>query len=105
LKRRLVSSFLAVALATALAAPAFGAGESTDPSLTVFKKNCAACHTLAAAKATGKVGPNLDKLKASRATIVKQVTKGGGAMPPFKGRLKTAQIAALATWISTHYKK
>jgi cytochrome c oxidase subunit II len=31
----------------------------------VFKNNgCAACHTLAAASATGKVGPDLDKLPA-----------------------------------------
>lgn len=105
MKRRLVSSLVAVACATALAAPAFGAGEATDPSLTVFKKNCAGCHTLAAAKATGKVGPNLDKLKASRAIIVKQVTNGGGIMPAFKGKLTTAQISALAKWVSTHYKK
>jgi cytochrome c oxidase subunit II len=42
----------------------------TSPSATtagaaVFKNNgCAACHTLTAAKATGKVGPDLDKLPA-----------------------------------------
>ena len=40
----------------------------TSPSATtagaaVFKNNgCAACHTLTAAGATGKVGPDLDKL-------------------------------------------
>jgi cytochrome c oxidase subunit 2 len=39
---------------------------SSSPSadgLTVFNSNgCASCHTLTAAKATGKVGPDLDKL-------------------------------------------
>ncbi|MGH3053886.1 MAG: c-type cytochrome, partial [Gaiellaceae bacterium] len=41
---------------------------STSPSaagLSVFNSNgCSSCHTLTAAKATGTVGPNLDKLVA-----------------------------------------
>ena len=32
----------------------------------LFSENCASCHTLAAANATGKVGPNLDDLKPSK---------------------------------------
>jgi cytochrome c oxidase subunit 2 len=47
--------------------PAAPAGGS-DPGLAVFNANgCAACHALAAAKATGAVGPSLDELKAEAA--------------------------------------
>jgi mono/diheme cytochrome c family protein len=65
---------------------------------------CVSCHTLKAAKATGKIGPNLDKLKPAYATIVKQVTNGGGVMPSFKGRLSKAQIQDVAAFVytSTH---
>jgi mono/diheme cytochrome c family protein len=65
---------------------------------------CAGCHTLKAAKATGMVGPNLDKLKPPYAKIVKQVTNGGGGMPAFKGRLSKKQIQNVAAFVytSTH---
>jgi mono/diheme cytochrome c family protein len=42
-----------------------------------FRVYCSSCHTLKAAGATGRVGPNLDKLKPSYARVVKQVTTGG----------------------------
>ena len=43
-----------------------GGGSSAAPSgASIFAQNgCAACHTLAAAKAAGKVGPDLDQLPA-----------------------------------------
>lgn len=71
----------------------------------VFKTaGCASCHTLKAAKSTGLIGPNLDKLKPAYAAIVKQVTHGGGAMPSFKGRLSKKQIQDVAAFVytSTH---
>ena len=67
---------------------------------TLFTANCASCHTLAAANATGKVGPNLDELKPETSVVVKQVTNGGGGMPAFGGRLSTAQIDAIAEYVS-----
>jgi mono/diheme cytochrome c family protein len=67
---------------------------------TLFTANCASCHTLAAANATGKVGPNLDELKPEKSVVVKQVTNGGGGMPAFGGRLSTAQIDAIAEYVS-----
>jgi len=67
----------------------------------VFKQNCASCHTLAAAHATGTVGPNLDQLKPSRSVVLRQVTNGGGGMPAFGGRLSKTQIAAVATYVSS----
>jgi mono/diheme cytochrome c family protein len=40
----------------------------------LFKGYCSGCHTLEAARATGKVGPNFDQMKPSYARVVKQVT-------------------------------
>jgi mono/diheme cytochrome c family protein len=68
----------------------------------IFKSaGCAGCHTLAAAGATGTVGPNLDQLKPSMARVVKQVTNGGAIMPAFKGKLSVAQIQAVAKYVSS----
>jgi mono/diheme cytochrome c family protein len=67
----------------------------------LFSQNCAGCHTLKAANATGTVGPNLDTLKPSAATVTKQVNNGGGAMPAFKGTLSPEEIAALAKYVSS----
>jgi cbb3-type cytochrome c oxidase subunit III len=68
----------------------------------IFKSSgCAGCHTLAAAGATGTVGPNLDQLKPPMAIVVKQVTNGGAIMPAFKGKLTTAQINAVAKYVSS----
>jgi mono/diheme cytochrome c family protein len=39
-----------------------------------FKGYCSGCHTLKAARATGRVGPNFDKIKPSYARVAKQVT-------------------------------
>jgi mono/diheme cytochrome c family protein len=66
----------------------------------LFTENCASCHTLAAANASGKVGPNLDEAKPPKPVVVKQVTDGGGGMPAFGGRLSTAQIEAIADYVA-----
>jgi mono/diheme cytochrome c family protein len=99
-----------IALAATVAAGALAvagpAAAATDPGASVFTANgCAACHTLAVAKASGKIGPNLDKTKPSQAKVISIVTKGKGAMPAFKGRLSTAQIKAVATYISKNAGK
>ena len=49
-----------------------------------FKKYCSGCHTLKAAGATGRGGPDFDKIKPSYAQVVKQVTNprfGPGTYP------------------------
>jgi mono/diheme cytochrome c family protein len=66
----------------------------------VFAANCGGCHTLAAAHTSGTVGPNLDRLKPSQLVVESQVSGGGASMPAFKGRLTTAQITAVATYVS-----
>jgi cytochrome c6 len=60
---------------------------------------CVGCHTLKAANATGTVGPNLDEAKPPLALIFDRVTNGKGAMPSFKGRLSSKQIADVAAFV------
>ncbi len=61
---------------------------------------CGGCHTLSDAGATGTVGPNLDNAKPSLQLAVDRVTNGLGAMPSFKGQLSSAEIQAVATYVS-----
>jgi cbb3-type cytochrome c oxidase subunit III len=67
---------------------------------SIFTANCASCHTLKAAGATGTVGPNLDQLKPSEPIVQHQVEVGGGVMPAFKGTLTQAQIDAVAKYVA-----
>jgi mono/diheme cytochrome c family protein len=62
---------------------------------------CSGCHTLKAAQATGGVGPNLDDLKPSADQVSQIVKSGGGGMPSFSGKLSDAEIAAVATYVSS----
>jgi len=62
---------------------------------------CGGCHTLSAANATGTVGPNLDTLKPDYRAVTAQVTNGGSAMPSFKSKLSTQQIADVAAYVVT----
>jgi len=51
----------------------------------VFAANCATCHTLAAANAVGRVGPNLDMLRPPAALVENAINlgraQGNGSMP------------------------
>ena len=66
-----------------------------------FEATCSSCHTLAAAGATGEVGPNLDELEPSQALVEKQVTEGGGGMPAFGGTLSKEEIVGVAKFVSS----
>jgi mono/diheme cytochrome c family protein len=74
-------------------------GESEGKQVVVA--NCASCHTLADAGAAGAVGPNLDELKPSVATVKSMVENGGNGMPSFAGTLDSAQIDAVSKYVST----
>jgi len=78
-----------------------GGATASAAGKSVFTQNCGSCHTLGAAGTSGNVGPNLDDLKPDFATVQKQVTNGGGAMPAFGGRLSKAQITAVAKYVSS----
>jgi cytochrome c oxidase subunit 2 len=107
-----------------------GSGSSATAGKALFASaGCAACHTLAAAGATGTVGPNLDmRLKSDCATPASKTKRGAsltacihtaivdpykyipsgfhaGIMPPTFGKsLSTAQIQALVTFLATMAK-
>lgn len=113
-KRSRSGAVVAMVVATALAA--CGGGGSGASSRTpervsgsaVFRSaGCGSCHTLAAAHASGHVGPNLDRLKPSMAEVEHQVRVGGGAMPTFARSLSSEQIRAVAKYVnqSTHRKE
>jgi cbb3-type cytochrome c oxidase subunit III len=71
----------------------------------IFQSQCASCHTLKAANATGTIGPNLDQLKPSEPVVEHQVQVGGGPMPAFKGKLTDAQISAVSKFVADNAGK
>lgn len=80
--------------------PAGGGGGGGGDGQQLFSDNCASCHTLAAAGASGKVGPDLDQLKPGPDLVKTQVTNGGGGMPAFKGKLSDAEIQTIADYVA-----
>jgi mono/diheme cytochrome c family protein len=97
------------AVLTAFVAGCGGSDESAPAAAgggeKLFSDNCANCHTLAAAGASGKVGPDLDQLRPAADLVTTQVNNGGGGMPAFKGKLTDAQIQELATYVSDNAGK
>ena len=79
-----------------------GGGEitATEGAEIFAQAGCGSCHTLAAAKSSGTIGPTLDEAKPSKALAVDRVTNGSGAMPPFKDRLSKEQIDAVASFVA-----
>jgi mono/diheme cytochrome c family protein len=106
---------LRLAVAAVLLAFVAGCGgsdeDSSPPPATasggeqLFKDNCSSCHTLAAAGASGKVGPDLDQLRPGPELVTTQVNNGGGAMPSFKGKLTPDQIKQIADYVSQNAGK
>jgi len=51
----------------------------------LFARNCGTCHTLATARTSGRVGPNLDQLRPPKALVVNAImvgrARGQGQMP------------------------
>jgi mono/diheme cytochrome c family protein len=74
-------------------------GVPTKGAAVFSSSGCGNCHTLAAAHATGTVGPNLDSLKPDYRAVTAQVTNGGAQMPPFKSSLSTQQIADVSAYV------
>lgn len=68
--------------------------------LELSSPQCALCHTLADAGATGQVGPVLDDLKPSADRVRAAVLNGIGLMPPNEALTKE-QVEAVALYVST----
>ena len=75
-------------------------GAGAPDGRAVFQANCAGCHTLAAAGASGTVGPSLDKVKPSLARLRAKIPVGGSVMPAFARQLSSAQIEAVAKFVA-----
>lgn len=103
------SAVLAAALCVAALAGGCGGGdasgggqiEGTTGEEVFAAANCSSCHTLAAAGAQGRIGPNLDEAKPSASLVKTFVTDGAGSMPSFKNRLSAAQIDAVAEYLDS----
>jgi len=74
-------------------------GDPTAGKQVFLTAGCTGCHTLAAAHATGTVGPNLDQVKPDYRLVTARVTLGRNVMPSFQGKLSTQQIADVAAFI------
>jgi uncharacterized membrane protein len=100
-----VAAFAALAIVVdrsndQVAAPSTAADLSRGRQV-FLSAGCAGCHTLAAADATGAVGPNLDAAHPSDALVAERVRDGKGVMPSFAGTLSDAEIAAVAAYVSS----
>lgn len=93
------------AIKAAAAKKPTGKGGKADGKAIFASAGCATCHTLAAAGATGTVGPNLDQAKPSVDLAIQRVTNGKGVMPSFKGQLTAAEIRAVAEFVSSSTRK
>jgi mono/diheme cytochrome c family protein len=91
--------------AAAAAKKPTGKGGKADGKAIFASAGCTTCHTLAAAGATGTVGPNLDQAKPSVDLVIQRVTNGKGVMPSFKGQLTAAEIRAVAEFVSSSTRK
>jgi mono/diheme cytochrome c family protein len=91
----------AAASKSGAAASKSGAAGPPSGGAVFASAGCGNCHTLKAAGASGTIGPNLDQLRPTAATVSQIVRTGSGEMPSFSGKLSEAEIAAVATYVST----
>ncbi len=82
-------------------APKAGTG-GPDGKAIFASAGCSSCHTLAAAGASGNVGPNLDQAKPAKELVIDRVTNGKGVMPSFSDSLTPDEIAAVAEYVSSN---
>lgn len=86
--------------------PTTGTGTQTAPpapesARSLFLHTCATCHTLAAAGATGGIGPNLDEVRPTRERVRTMIQNGAisGAMPA--GLLTGDDAERVAAYVSS----
>jgi mono/diheme cytochrome c family protein len=78
-------------------------GDGFRGARVFVRADCADCHTLATAGATGTRGPDLDRHFATHAHsfefLVAQISTGGNGMPAFRDRLSDQEIRDVATFL------
>ncbi len=75
-------------------------GGQVDGASVFAEAGCGSCHVLAAAGASGTIGPDLDESMPSKELAMERVTEGMGAMPSFADQLSPEQIAAVADYVA-----
>jgi mono/diheme cytochrome c family protein len=79
-------------------------GDGFRGARVFVRADCANCHTLTTAGATGTRGPNLDRHFSTHAHsigfLVAQISNGGNGMPAFRNRLTEQEIRDVATFIA-----
>ncbi len=73
---------------------------ASTAGMQIFSENCATCHTLAAADASGSIGPNLDDLKPDKQQVASQTENGGGGMPAYKDQLSATEIDEVSAYVA-----
>ncbi len=66
----------------------------------LFVDRCGRCHTLSAAGTDGRVGPKLDALRPSAATVLTAIDNGPGVMP--SGLVDGADAQAVARFVAAN---
>ncbi|GLQ55487.1 c-type cytochrome [Devosia nitrariae] len=61
---------------------------------------CAVCHQLAAAEATGTLGPSLDQLKPDAQTVRAALLEGPGVMPEYGDKLTMEQMELISAYVA-----
>lgn len=75
--------------------------QPTARGKSVFASSgCGTCHTLKAAGAAGRAGPNLDQRKPAATLVSARVSDGKGAMPAYRDRLSDGDIEAVAAYVA-----
>ena len=88
-------------MAPAPAAAGDSAAKAAKGKALFADYGCGACHSLADADATGRVGPSFDgDSNLTEAFIVNRVSNGQGGMPAFSGQLSEEEIADVAAYVN-----
>lgn len=77
--------------------------DGSEEGKSVFQNaGCGGCHTLDAAGAKGKSGPDLNNVKISATAIEGKVRSGGNGMPAFGDRLNDNEISQVAAFVAAN---
>jgi mono/diheme cytochrome c family protein len=99
--RRLIALLLAAAtLSGCLGQGADGGRRLREGRRVFITAGCGSCHTVASAHTRGRAGPDFDTSEPlSRAQIRRQLDRGEGGMPSFRGRLTPHQQTAVTEFV------
>ncbi|HYY21083.1 MAG TPA: cytochrome c [Thermoleophilaceae bacterium] len=96
---------IALLLAAATLSGCLGQGADRDRRFREGRRvfvsaGCGGCHTVASAHTHGQAGPDFDTSEPlSRAQIRRQLNRGEGGMPSFRGRLTRRQEEAVTEFV------